>query len=196
LPANKLILLPTDAHAGIEDCSQLASRLLHAGLIGAAREYHGGRFYPTGDQFLQLISFLGCSPSIELDPPQDSTQLDQAIAEGRFCHVQLVCGPTLRLRAEQQTRPPRCPTCGQPVTDWSTYIEHWQANPADTAWSCTHCGEHARLTDWAFGKTAGFGKVFVEISGIYPAEAVPAESLLQLLTDLTGSPWRYVYMKE
>ena len=195
MPANKLILLPTDAHAGIEDCSQLAATLQHAGLISSVREYQGGRFYPSGDRFLQLISFLGCSPSIELDPPQDSTRLDQAIAEGRFCHVQLVCGPTLHLRADRQTRPPRCPACGRPIMDWSTFIKHWQANPADTAWSCADCGKHARLTDWDFGKTAGLGKVLVEISGIYPAEAVPTGALLQVLTGLTGSPWRYIYIK-
>jgi hypothetical protein len=52
------------------------------------------------------------------------------------------------------------------------------------------------MTDWVFRKTAGFGKVFVEIRGIYPAEAVPGEALLAALKDRTGGTWRYIYIKE
>ena len=196
MPVDKLILLPVDASTGIDDCSELAACLQRTGLVDAPRPFQGGLFYPTGDQFLQLVSFLGCSPSIELDPPEDSSQLAQSIAEGGFVHVQTVCGSELRLRADGKTRAPRCPNCRQLVKNWATRLRQWQANPAESVWSCRACDYSGELTDWVFGKTCGFGKVFVEISGIYPAEAVPTTALLQPLADLTGCPWRYIYIKE
>jgi len=196
VPADKLILLPADPHVGADDCSDLAACLQNIGLIGGQSAHASGLFYPTGDRFLQLVSFLGCSPSIELEPPRNRTELDQAVANGRFCHIVLVCETTLQFRADRQTRPPRCPHCGHPVPDWQVHIRTWQDNPAESHWSCTACGEAGELTDWVFRKTAGFGKVFLEIRGIYPSEAVPGEALLAALAEHTGGTWRYMYIKE
>ena len=196
MPADKLILLPDDPHVGIANCHDLVTCLQGIGLMGEQHSYERGVFYPAGEQFLQLISFLGCSPSIELKPPQDTATLEQAVTQGRFCHVVPECGATLRFRANQQTRPPRCPNCGQRASDWQAHVRRWQDNPAETQWSCPACGRRGELTDWDFRKAAGFGKVFVEISGIYPAEAIPSEALLLALSRLTGGSWRYMYIKE
>lgn len=193
---NKLILLPRNPGAGACTCDQLAGRLQSIGLIGLPAGYSGGIFYPTGEQFLQLISFLGCSPAIELDPPADPALLEDALAHGRFCHVTLRCTTALEFRADASTRPPRCPHCERPVPDWAAHIRHWQADPAGSRWSCPACQVTSRLTDWVFRKTAGFGKVFIEINGIYPSEAIPGEALLAALDDLTGGPWRAIYIKE
>lgn len=196
MPVDKLILLPDDPQAGVDDCRKLAGHLQGIGLIGARTTWAGGVIYPGGDRFLQLVSFLGCSPFIELEPPRDSAALDEAVAHGRFCHVALVCEPTLRFRADRQTRPPRCPYCRHPEPEWQAHIHRWQANPAETQWSCTACGKRCEMTRWLFRRTAGFGKVFVEIRGIYPAEAIPGEALLAALEECTGGTWRYVYIKE
>ncbi|MGB5260854.1 MAG: hypothetical protein WBO34_10070 [Gammaproteobacteria bacterium] len=196
MPVDKLILLPDDALVGIDDCHELAVCLQGIGLIDEQRASDSGLFYPAGAQFLQLVSFLGCSPSIELEPPGDGTSLEQAVVNGRFCHVVLACEPTLRFRADPQTRPPRCPQCGAPEPDWQARIRRWQDKPAKSHWSCAACGHRGNLTDWVFRKTAGFGKVFVEIRGIYPAEAVPGAALLAALSAYTGGAWHYIYIKE
>ncbi len=196
LPAHKLILLPTDPDTGIENCEQLVHPLQAIGFIGEPASCRQGLFYPVGDRFLQLVSFLGCSPMIELDPPANSAELDAAIADGRFCHVMLTCSPALQFRADPQTRPPRCPQCGHADTHWAQRLQDWRDNPAETGWTCAACEQPAPLTSWVFRKTAGFGKVFVEIRGIYPSEAVPGDLLLNTLRSVTGNAWHYIYIKE
>ena len=84
VPVDKLILLPADPQVGVDDCRKLAEHLQGIGLIGAQTACAGGVIHPAGDRFLDLVSFLGCSPSIELEPPRDSAALDEAVANGRF----------------------------------------------------------------------------------------------------------------
>ncbi len=196
MPVNKLILLPRNPQADACTCSDLADQLQSTGLIGAPASYSGGVFYPTGEQFLQLVSFLGCSPAIELDPPAEPALLEDALAHGRFCHITLNCPTTLQFRADAATRPPRCPHCGQAVVDWAQGITCWSADPADSSWPCPACRETGDLTGWIFGKTAGFGKVFLEINGIYPSEAIPGDALLAVLASLTDGLWHAIYIKE
>ncbi len=196
MPAHKLILLPADPHATLDDCGKLAAGLQAIGLIGAPGACDGNEFYPTGDDFLQLVSFLGCAPNIELEPPADNATLAAALANGSFCFVRLLCTDILHFRGDPQARAPRCPQCSEPVADWETHLRQWRENPAALQWSCTSCGYHGELPDWSLHKNAGFGQVFVEISGIYPSEAIPGPALLQALQTLTGGHWQYVYIKE
>jgi hypothetical protein len=194
--AYKLILLPTDPLCPPLDCEQLAADLQAIKLIGEPVALDGGVFYPTGEQFLQLISFLGCSPTIELEPPTDPAAKSADSAAGKFCHVFLHCSTALTLRADSQCPPPRCPGCRQPATDWKAALTAWQQNPAQTDWSCDQCGYNGRLTELSFRKAAGFGHTFIEIRGIYPSEAVPTDALLTNLQRLSGGPWKTIYIKE
>ena len=196
MSVHKLILLPANPEAGFDDCSELAAHLTAIGLIGSPAAYDGGMFYPTGSHFLQLVTFLGCSPTIELDPPAAADKLAAAVRTAGFCHVMLSCHAQIQFRADPRTRPPRCPHCRQPVPAWQDVIRQWRDDPAATAWSCTHCGHACSPTGWAFRKSAGFGKVFLEIRGIYPSEAVPGEPLMKQLGILTGCDWEYIYIKE
>ena len=195
MAAYKLILLPADPLSPPLDCDQLAGELQALGLIGAPVALADDTFYPTGDKFLQLVSFLGCSPMIELDPPADQTALASASAAGKFCHLFLNCTESLAFRADSRCPPPRCPECRQPVADWQTAIGTWQKNPAQSGWNCAACGFSGQLIDLAFRKVAGFGRTFIEIRGIYPSEAVPTDALLDRLQRLTDGPWKTIYIK-
>ena len=192
----KLILLPTEPQRPPLDCEQLASELQAIQLIGDAVALDNGLFYPTGEQFLQHISFLGCAPMIELEPPTDPTALSVDSAAGKFCHVFLHSSTSLCLRADRQCPAPRCPKCRQPFTDWRTALSNFQQNPALTDWNCTGCGFNGRLTELAFRKGAGIGHTSIEIRGIYPSEAVPTDALLNRLQCLSGGPWRTIYIRE
>ena len=196
MPAYKLMLLPADPGCPPVNCEQLAGELQTIGLIGEPVALEDNVFYPTGDNFLQLISFLGCSPMIELDPPADPATLLAASAAGKFCHLFLNCTASLAFRADSQCPPPRCPDCRQPVPDWQTAIEAWQQHTVQTDWICANCGFTGQLTDLAFRKAAGFGRTFIEIRGIYPSEAVPTDALLRTLQGLTNGPWKTIYIKE
>jgi hypothetical protein len=194
--AHKLILLPADPLSPPLDCEQLAGELQALGLIGAAVALEDDAFYPTGDKFLQLVSFLGCSPRIELDPPADRSTLLAASTAGKFCHLFLSCTASLVFRADSQCPPPRCPDCRQPLADWQTVIETWRQHPVQPDWVCAHCGFTGQPTDLVFRRTAGFGRTFIEIRGIYPSEAVPTDVLLGTLQRLSNGPWKTIYIKE
>lgn len=196
MPAYKLLLLPVDPLCPPLNCEQLASELQRIGLIGKPVALADEVFYPTGDNFLQLISFLGCSPMIELEPPAGRATLLADSAAGKFCHLFLSCSKSLSFRADSQCPPPRCPGCRQPVADWQTAIEAWKGNRSLSDWTCTSCGFTGKLTGLLFRKTAAFGRTFIEIRGIYPSEAVPTDALLDRLQHLSGGPWKSVYLRE
>ena len=196
MPANKLILLPQDPLCPPVNCGQLAEVLQSIGLIGELLEPEGHAFFPTGDKFLQLISFLGCSPMIELEPPADRSMLAAASADGKFCHLFLDCNKSLVLRTDSQCPPARCPDCRQPLADWRSLIEAWKKQAAQSDWNCASCGYSGPVTGLNFRKAGGFGRTFIEIRGIYPSEAVPTDTLLASLQHLTGGPWKTIYIKE
>ena len=196
MAAHKLILLPVNPDCAPVNSALLAGALQSLGLIGAARDINGATFYPTGDHFLQLITFLGCSPMIELEPPADREALAVDSRDGRFCHVFIDSGDTLRFRSDSRTPTPRCTHCRAPLENWPMVLQGWQDDPANDRWHCPQCGGNGRITALGFRKTAGFGRTFVEIRGIYPSEAVPGEALLNTLKTLTECAWATIYIKE
>lgn len=196
MTAHKLLLYPHAPDSTPVDTANLAAALQAIGFIDHAVAVPDGEFYPVGAEFLQLVSFLGCSPAIELAPPRDPSARDAARASGSFCHVYLDSGALLRFRADPRTPPPRCPACRRQDSDWRRQISVWQDNPSQLAWSCRSCDYRGRLTDLQFRKSAGFSRTWVEIRGIYPSEAVPGDALLACLQGLSGGRWQYCYLQE
>lgn len=196
MAAHKLILLPADPDCPAVSTDRLATELQAIGLIGPARQLDSDRFYPTGPHFLQLITFLGCSPMIELEAPSAPATLATDSASGKFCHVFLSSSESLRFRADPRTPIPRCPACRAPLADWQPLLKAWQAHPKNSRWHCKQCGHKGDITALSFRKSAGFGRSFVEIRGIYPSEAVPGEALLNTLKSITGTDWCTLYIKE
>lgn len=176
----KLLLYPKDPARTPPPLETVAARLGKIGLLGAPLDLSHGTFR-AGTRFLQLVTFLGCSPFLRFDPP----------AEGGddFCHLALI-GPfaTPRLQYAANTRPPRCPRCGQRLESWREF--------ADTgAIRCTACdtAHPPHLLEW--GKNGGSGRLFIEIRDIFPGEAVPGEELLAELRDLECGEWSYFYLQ-
>jgi hypothetical protein len=48
--------------------------------------------------------------------------------------------------------------------------------------------------DWK--QQAGFGRRLIEVEEVFPGEAVPTQSLLDLLKRASGSGWRYFYIQD
>jgi hypothetical protein len=196
MPAPKLLMHPASADTAAVAEDRLVQELQAIGLIGGPIPLKKGVFFPVGEHFLQLITFLGCSPAIELDPPQDPQELEEASAAGQFCHVFITSGEQLQFRGDSQTLAPRCPRCRSPEPDWKARLHAWQAGNHGPEWRCQACGFSGHLGDLVFRKTAGFGRTFLEIRGIYPSEAVPGQALLDTLAALTGEPWTTIYLRE
>ncbi|MGD2137145.1 MAG: hypothetical protein PVJ66_01805 [Gammaproteobacteria bacterium] len=197
MAAHKMLLTPTDPDCAPVATGLLAETLQEIGLIGPPIPHSDGLIYPAGDRFLQLVTFLGCSPRIELEPPSSAAALEAASRDGGFCHVRLPAADQgLQFYADERAPPPRCPRCRQPEQHWRALIRSWRERPAAVGWTCTACGYHGLLTELNFRKSAGFGRTFVEIRGIHPAEAVAGEALLARLGALAGCEWRTLYIRK
>lgn len=195
MPAHKLLLHPQDIdfHLPVRD---LAAPLQAIGLIGPPRQLGEGRFYPVGEHFLHLVTFLGCSPAIELDPPAEPDRLASASASGAFCHVLLESGTRPRLRHDPRTPPARCPHCREPLPNWTGLCASARLDPVHTVWKCPACGHSGDFTRLRLRKSAAVASCWVEIRGIYPSEAVAGDTLLHTLHALGGGHWQTVYLQE
>ena len=189
MAAHKLILHPANPTALPTGERNSAALLRDIGLIGDSFKLDGKCHYFTGDGFLSVVTFLGCAPTIETTPPTGKAELAEAARAGRFCHIYL--GDTLpepRLRAGPRSRA-RCPVCTKMQT-WSGQISD---DSTRITTSCSHCHVDSPIEEWNWRQNAGVARLFIDIWGIYPSEAVPGDLLLHTLATITGSPWVWFY---
>lgn len=137
---------------------------------GSDREYY------AGDRFLELVSFMGCSPAIQLEAGESKS----------FCFIRLhhYDNATL-ITSEKQFRAPQCPQCNKPIPGW---------NNSDTPnASCGNCLTTSSYEQLNWRKMAGYANYFIEITDIFPKEAIPQSSLLETIQQSTGTEWKYFY---
>jgi len=193
MAVHKLILHTADPHWVPDDAGELRRVLREIGLIGAEFSCAGRTHYCAGENFLHLLSFLGCSPSVALEPPLDQEAPDDAAKA--FCHVHLGVPQSRVQFLSDPGTVPRCPRCRQRIEQWRDVITTWQQAPEDYSWQCPGCGHEMcpRQLDWRQG--AGFGRLFIEIWGIHPHEAVPGDRLLAALRRVSGGEWCFFYAR-
>lgn len=183
---NKLVLLPVDPdwEPGIQHLPEVTRDI---GLSGKTFPSGSGVSCAfIGDSFLQLVIFLGCSPRIEIDAPADGSE--------NFCHLRFPEIPRQPvLRYGNNTRPARCPNCRKPMKAW---FERFKTDSSrlQQAVHCDACGYAGTLAELDWRQTAGFGRTFIEVAGIFPNEAVPSDSLMARLKQATQVEWRHFYL--
>jgi hypothetical protein len=162
--------------------------LTRIGLVGAAVDTGLGPGFLVGPSFLQWITFMGCSPQIELAPPADG---------GSFCCLRLL-GPFAvpQLLHGADTQPPRCAACRGRLLHWQTQLPRWLEQPAARSVACPHCAVSIRPLDLVWRQRAGWGRLFVTVEDIFPGEAVPVPNLLAELKRATGVGWQYFYQRD
>ncbi len=160
--------------------SQLLARLTACGLPGQLLPGTPRRFL-TGPQFLQRITFLGCSPRLPLEADSDQDAL---------CTVRLLdpC-PSPVLITDQACPSPRCPGCGHPFPEWRGL-----ATRQSTRIDCPACDRQTAPQDLNWRQLGGMGRLFFAISQVFPGEAVPTAGLMDTLRE-TGGEWRYFYAR-
>lgn len=146
--------------------------------------------YHTGPAFLDHISFLGCSPAIELNAPVEHAE--GAARAGQFCHLYLHAAtrlPRLRIKPGQR---PRCRQCHteielEPLVTQITSI---------SALNCPGCGREIGAGRLNWRQSGAMARIFLDIWGIHSAEAVPGDRLLQQLEHTTGGRWDFFYIED
>lgn len=137
-----------------------------------------GNGYFTGDKFLDYIAYMGCSPAIQFEPGTDSNN---------YCHIKIHHYKSAHLiYSKTQTKIPNCLNCRKPLADWPK-------NNSATMINCSHCHTDLPLQQLNWRKMAGYARLFLEITDIFPKEAIPQQTLLDKLSEITGTDWQYFY---
>jgi len=173
-----LILFP-DTSQPPPEVTGLLQRLSDTGLIGTPLAGTPNHFL-TGPQFLQRITFLGCSPNLPLAAEADTNQ--------PVCTIQLLGPyPEMRLVTNHHGRPPRCPDCRHDLAEWRDHIEQseWRIG-------CPQCGQESDLQRLNWRQTGAAARLFIAISQVFPGEAVPTGGLLETLKQ-GDEVWSYFY---
>lgn len=172
-----LVIHPDDPNWFPDDLNETTKSLSNLGLI-ADKIPDKDQSYFVGDNFLELIAFMGCSPNINLTP-QDDTD--------KFCFIKLRTKQEITALTSQHTHPPHCPHCKKPEKDWLNIM-------TGTTLACSTCGQITAPWNYNWRKSAGFGRFFIEVTEIYPREAIPQPTLLSLLEQHNNTSWTYFYL--
>ena len=184
---NLLYLCPKDFNTAPEDTNALVEALAQAGFIAERFRFGEEEHFRPGDEFLTLLTFLGCSPVISLGEPGKTGD--------EFCHIAFE-GPheSPRFVGGDNLKIPRCPGCGHRFESWQEMIDKWQQAPESTL-VCPDCSRELNATELRWRKCAGFGRFFIKVWGIFESEAVPNPNLLTILEKSTGTPWQHFYIR-
>lgn len=174
----RLVFHPQQLSDTPADMDQLLNTLLDMGLIG---EKQADNAYLPGSEFLQLLSFLGCSPHIHLHPNDGHP----------WCYLQinpptdsaLCLGYTVSVV-------PRCPACQHRIKQWRD-LDGWRR--AESLYTCEQCATVTPMPKLKWRQECGYGRFSFHIAHIHPHEAVPADKLLGTLEQNCGFPWSYCY---
>lgn len=185
MQANLLILHPSDPDATVAK-SALADPLSSVGLISEPMDFQGERHYRPGDEFLQLMIFLGCSPVVSLGEPGKTGE--------EFCHIGFrETAPEPVFIAGANGKAPRCPACRQPDENWRDHFK--SGKPVPPSWTCGHCGHTVPAHALNWRQSAGIARTFVMIWGVFEGEAVPSEQLMKTLAGIGYGSWSYFYYR-
>ncbi len=184
---NLLILSPKDFDALPSDKGLLIAALREEQFIGEGIELNGEQHYRPGEEFMMLITFMGCSPMIYSgEDAEDGEQYCHIDIEGPYDKPHAITGDNIKI--------PRCPKCGHRFDNWRELLESWSEAPHDE-FSCPACGEHQLLTTLRWRKCVGFGRLFIKVWGIFESEAVPSPNLMAALKRATGLEWQHFYIR-
>lgn len=138
--------------------------------------------YLAGERFLNLLTFLGCSPDINLTPGSAS--------DNNHCLIRILDTSTApKCLGLTQNAHPKCPHCKKRIAHWKSAT--WQQT--DNTCICDKCQTETPYARLNWKHECGFGCCGFEITHIYPHEAVPTDQLLNALQTATGTPWQYSY---
>ena len=169
----KLYLYPDNSDNHIDE-KKIASLLEKKQLIG--NTIAKGR-YAAGNEFLSLLTFMGCSPDIEIEPQHDKP----------FCYIEISNTKITHFIAGKNTKAAPCPECKARIKTIP--------NPEDETLNCPACNATIETTKLNWRKSAFLAKNWIAIGNIYELEAIPSDELLTALETETGANWKAAYIR-
>jgi hypothetical protein len=191
---HKLVLHPQDANFSLTSWDGLIARMREVEILdrpfnhsldNSLDKEQQNRFL-VGERFLQNMTFMGCSPSVELTPPTDGS-LD-------FCHIHFSeIYPESHFRCASQNVFARCPQCRKRINNWTQAVSIWSRDSSAVNFNCDKCAEQVSLYQLGWRHTAGFARMFIDVYSIYPQEVIPTDQFFSLLESQTKAQWDYFY---
>lgn len=182
----KLVFHVKDPEYIPSNISDIVRALQETGFVGKkwqSPEEVSGERYLIGESFLSLVTFMGCAPAIELEP------IAEQPASTEFCHIEVgSIKPAVEFVRGSEHLISRCPHCRQRHVNWQTV-------PDTLLYSCDKCKTETHLSEYDWKNTAGCGRFFISLHGIYPQEAIPTSHLLQSLEKISDMAWSYFYIQ-
>jgi hypothetical protein len=174
-----LYLHPEQATFNIADDAAFIQALQEIGLISHKTNPHENSFhFFTGDKYLDHIAYMGCAPAIKFEAGENNEN---------FCFIKLHRLQAAELiYSQKQARAPHCPNCQKPVKDW-------QQSKTGSTILCNLCDTTSNIEAFNWRKMAGYSQLFIEITDVFPKEAIPQQVLLDKLATITGVDWLYFY---
>ncbi len=189
-----MVFYPQDLEYVPGALNELLSNLKTAGFIGdsfavpSSNKKSEPKGYLIGEDFLKLITFLGCSPHIEVTPSESMTD------GGNFCYIEILQFQKPKYFKGLNHPKCSCPQCKSRVTKVLPELEQWIP---DSQWvSCPKCRQNTLTENLNWRHSAGFGQFFIVVHSIYPNEAVPTDKLMNLLRSVSHKDWDYFYYEQ
>ena len=176
----RLILHPKDGQYIADNMASILQQLESIHFI--SQLINDSSIYLAGKDFTNLLTFLGCSPDINLSPEDGDN----------FCSISI---PDIHqnsvLLGYTSTSVPRCPKCKHKIHDWKQHFHNWKK--ADYIYNFSECQTDTCVARLKWRQEAGYGKCCISINHIHPHEAVPSEKLLNALQQASNTEWTYFY---
>ena len=177
MPTCKLIFFPANSEDIVSN--ELITEILNDIDFIALPSYENNHYLP-GENFLSLLTFLGCSPNINLLPTENESH----------CHISLIEHmKNPQCLGYTSTCNPKCPHCTKRISHWKT--DYWKT--AGSKCICDKCDTESTYDKLNWKQECGFGRCGFEIAHIYPHEAVPTDQLINALNTNTDIDWDYCY---
>ncbi|GMR01657.1 MAG: hypothetical protein BMS9Abin19_1072 [Gammaproteobacteria bacterium] len=174
-----LYLHPEKSAFNVADISTLINALQEIGLLSKKINQHAAiHHYFTGDKYLDYIAYMGCAPAIKFEASDKSEN---------FCFITIHQHQTAKLiHSQKQSRAPHCPNCQK-------LVKNWQDTKTASTINCGQCDISSDIENFNWRKMAGYAQLFIEITDIFPKEAIPQQLLLDKLINITDVKWQYFY---
>ncbi len=185
---------PCSREVSPEDKKQIIAGLKEEGFLGEffsvgydGQEEQTG--YLIGDNFLKLITFLGCSLHLAVTIPENSSDWKH------FCHIEIQQYPQPRFFKGLNIPKCSCPQCKSRIVKSLPEMDQWQ--PGSLQIVCPKCQQTSLVEELNWCHSAAFSSLIIIIHSVYPSEAIPTEKIMKILNaTYLDEKWDYFYYEQ
>ena len=194
MSTKQLILHPINPKASFDHLELFTDQLQAVGFLGETFNLFGEIHYKPGDDFFDFITFESGHNIVILEGDSPNIKPGKVVDSRFACQIYVTeVSETEDIIVSSITNLGTCPNCQYEVENWPEVVSEWYKDRDSAFWQCLKCKKKFRAYELNWHRTAGFARYSIRIEQIYPETAFPTKILLNLLRDITGEEWDYMY---